>query len=160
MQITAIDEAFEVAERHLAATSSWNTEVEAFLARHLVVLIYSRYEEELRSAVTDFATPFENKHLAAFITAAGKTLLRRLKPEDLAGCLGQFGSEIKEIFGLKTNASTAKTDYEAILGYRHETAHGPGAVVTVKDLKRLYISSLDVLEAFKEALEATMPPAV
>ncbi len=152
MALPVVEDAFKTAEDHLVATGSLNTQIEAFLARHLAVLIYSQFQTACEEALRRCASRIKSHHATRYIESVSIHQLRRLKIEDLSGVLGHFGADVQEVFSLRIKDSASRIAYEAVLAHRHLTAHGPGANVTLADLKKEFHDSIGVLDAFEAAL--------
>jgi len=156
MQIAAIDNAIEVCRKHLDNTHSRNTEVEAFLTRYLVVMICAEFEERCEALVHDRARRVGDTYVAAFMQSASAQLLRSIGVGELSGFLNRFGRDCKEKFQQTVVNTDAHRAYDTIVSNRHDTAHRSGGGMTFDELASLYPKSLDVLQAFADALGLTL----
>ena len=100
MSLPRAEDALEVCEKHLIATGSHNTQIDAILTAYASAVIYAVFEAEARSIVaTRAAHPGTDKHVSSFSKIAAKRLMCSIKVGDLAGAAAFFDVSCK-------NAST------------------------------------------------------
>lgn len=157
MDFPRIDNAMDVCAKHLAATASRGTEIESYLARYLLTLIYASYEERIKAMVAERGSRSADKHVGAFVKSAVHQLCRSIKVSEIAGILGRFGDDYKNAFTQEIENTKAHNAYDDIISNRHDTAHSEGANVTFGDIERFYADSKLVLEAIEKVLELRKP---
>lgn len=165
MKFARIDSEIQACERHLAWMASLppghslpaeeSVEIEAFLTRYLLISIYAEFEHTIDRVVRDRAALVADTAAAGFIIKASDSFFRRIRVSELAGFLGWFDEASKLQFkDAITQAS--QVAYDNILDNRHETAHGSGSQMTFSDLCDAFPRSVAVLEAFEDALAASI----
>jgi len=147
-----IEEAIEACAKHLDAAGARNTEIEAYLTRYLVTLMYAEFETHVLKVLFERGEQVGDPHVASFVRAASQKLVRGLKISDLSGLLASFHVDCKSKFTSRVTSTPAHAAYDNIVVNRHVTAHGPGATLTFVELEAAYTASLEILEAFREAL--------
>lgn len=152
MDFPRIENALEVCEKHLNATASWGTEIESYLARYMLTVIYSSYEEWIKEIFVKRCSNSTDKHLSEFVKSAVNQLFRGIRINQITGILGSFGDDYKMVFTDKIQNTEAHNAYDALINNRQDTAHREGANVTFSDIKRFYKDSKPVLETIEEIL--------
>jgi hypothetical protein len=158
MRLSPVDSAVETCQSHLESTGSFGSEIESFLTRHLTVRVCSAFEEEIERLLNERAAKSGDPALNAFCRSCSSVVFRSVQTSEIAGLLGRFGANYKQLFRDKMDANRqAETFFNNIISNRHDTAHGPGGNLTFNELVRFYENGHVVLDAFKEVLEATLP---
>ncbi|MBI4559935.1 MAG: hypothetical protein HY706_20280 [Candidatus Hydrogenedentes bacterium] len=153
MIFPAIEAAFEASFSYAKKKEARNPEIESFLARYLLVLIYAEYEKRLGDLLNKRIQACKDEHIATFAKYARQRIFRGITIADLSEILGRLGRDYKEQFARRVRGSTVNTAYSAIVSNRHKVAHGDGVVpLTLDDLHSYFKQSLTVLTAFQEAL--------
>lgn len=124
--------------------------VSAYLAQYCSVALCAEIEERIHELVELEVSPHSAKG-RPFISAASKKILRSIKISEISGFLDKFGSPFKEHFQTAMNGQEANVSlYDKTVKFRHSTAHGPGADVTLGDVERVIpfvTHMLDSIEA-------------
>lgn len=152
MKIAVVDDAIDVCRKHLAASSSANTQIGSFLTQYLLVLIGSKYEETILNLVRRRAEGVGDAHVSRFVAGTSRRVFRSMKVSELKGLLAYFGEDYKAAFTKMVENGKAQVAYDAILGARHGTAHGSSVSMTFEDVCRQYQQGVAVLDAFGQAL--------
>jgi hypothetical protein len=155
---TSADTAIANCDAHLTTTNSFNTEIESYLVKYLLVLICSEYEEMVRGAVGHRAAGIADPDIAAFITSATAQLFRSLRISELGGLLARFAPGVKDGFVGNVNNTPAHTAFDTILNNRMQAAHSTGVVnLTFVELRLRYEESKEVVRHFAAALGVAAP---
>jgi hypothetical protein len=165
MSLPRAEAALETCGKHLAATGSENTEIDAILTAYASAVIYAVFEAEARSIVaTRAAHPGTDRQVTSFSKIAATRLMRSIKVGELAGVAAFFDAGCKTRFHDDLDEE-CKSAWDAICGNRHGVAHedgdesSPGTVIsnfTFADLSAMYPKAVRVLDALRLALA---PPA-
>ncbi|MBU2578154.1 hypothetical protein KKA69_05000 [Patescibacteria group bacterium] len=159
MKIRRIDEAVEACREHLERSSAFNSEVEIFLTRYLMVLMCASFEEKIKELVNVRARDSNDKAIISFVSSALDRLVRSVKSGEIAGLLGRFGEQYKNRFQMRMKeAEVAEMYFNNIVVNRHDTAHSRGSNVTFSELVKFYDEGHVVLDAFEEALSVPDQP--
>ena len=159
MSLPRAEDALESCERHLTATNSHNTEVDAILTAYASAVIYAVFEAEARSVVaTRAAHPGSDNHLVSFSRTAAKRIMRSIKISELAGTAGLFDPSCKQRFHDALD-DESKLAWDTICANRHGVAHEDGdetgsaiSNFTFRQLSAMYPSAVKVLDALRESL--------
>ena len=152
MRLPVVDAEIELCEEHLRAAGAFDTEIETFLVRYLLVLICGRYEETIESLVVRRAERAGDAQVTQFVKSAVDRMVRSPKTSDIAGLLDRFGEEEKDRFREKVKDTRAELSFNGIVANRHAIAHGGTVQMTFEDLRKDYSRSLAVLEECASAL--------
>lgn len=155
MRLPQVEDAISTCKSHLDVTKTWGTEVEAYLTRHILVMIHAEYEQKIKNIVFEKVSGVSDKHLSSFIKSAIGTVVRSIRITELSGLLGKFGEDYKATFHEKMKESgNAQQAYESILSNRRLVAHGDAqsGQITFGDLEIWFKESLVVLDTFAEIL--------
>ena len=155
MRLQRIDQAIETCESHLTSSQSGGTEIEAYLTRYLLILIYASFEEKIYSLIDERAQQSSDLGLGGFLQDSKRQIFRSLKTSEITTFLSRFGGNCKDQFRNGLDKSPrAETFFNNIIADRHETAHSGGSNVSFADLVRFYDESHLVLDAFETAISA------
>lgn len=154
MVLSEIDQAIEICEKHLRATGSYNTEIETFLVRFLLVFICSEYEKTINTYIAKRAERSNDARLVAFVQASITNIVRGIRLSDLTNVLSRFGEDLKDRFVAGVGNTEAQQAYDSILSNRHSFAHGGNVQVTFAELQSFYGKSVDVIATFVELIES------
>lgn len=156
MEFPGVDAAIDLCEEHLNTTSSRGTEVEAFLTRYLITVIYASYEAKIKELVAERGYSRDDEHLSRFMITAADRLCRSINISEVAGLLGLFGPDYKSGFQSRVHASM-QIAYDNIINNRHGVAHEGNMNLTFDELRQSYVESCPVLDAIEDALELLSP---
>jgi hypothetical protein len=161
MKLQRVDAAVELCERHLAATNSHGTEVEAILTAYVSSIAYAEFESSARRIITERAASADetDDHLAAFARTAAVRLVRSIKLSELSGAAAWFDPNCKAQF-LTELGDEAKQAWNSIILNRHGVAHNGDSApsdtlissLTFNEFKGLYPKALTVLEALRKSI--------
>ncbi len=132
MNIPRVDDAFEMCERHLTATESYGTQIEAVLTSYVSAVIYSAFEAQARSIIASRAAGNgSDGHLESFARTAAVRLIRSIKISELAGAAALFHPDCKRRFK-EALADEVANAWDTIISNRHGLAHeaDPGGSVS------------------------------
>jgi len=118
LNLPRADAALEICERHLSATNSFNTEIDAILAAYASAAIYSAFESEARAIVASRAAhPGADRHVVSFTRIAATRLMRSIKISELAGTAAFFDLSCKMRFQ-KALDDESKQAWDTVCGNR------------------------------------------
>lgn len=153
MRIARIDQALEACENHLEFTSSFGTEIENILTRSLLVLMYTEFEQNIKSIAQEKCLAVRDPLLVAFFDWCLGRVVRSVSSSEIADLLKQFSPICKEMFKQYAEGmQQSVTFYDNIIMHRHNVAHSDGGNITFKELKRFYEEGHIVLDFFRKAL--------
>ena len=137
------------------ASMSAHAAIESVLARHTASVLYAEAEAIIRVLVAQRAAHgTEDPRVNSFSKVASQRLIRSIKISELSGILGHFSSDCKNHFS-QSLTSKQKTDWDSLMGYRHDTAHeNSGSVehLTLADIDGYFASIAEVLDVFADSL--------
>lgn len=87
-----------------------------------------------------------------FIQSCLNATFRGMQSSEIAGLLKRFGTARKERFRELVD-ERAETDYNRIVGSRHDIAHGSGSNLTFQEAVEFYRRGLSVIESLSTALQ-------
>jgi hypothetical protein len=151
MKLAQIDRAIEACTEHLAQTNSQGTEVEAFLAQYLAVMICGAFEEEIERIVVERLAASNDPEIEAFARSALDAVFRSTGIREISGLLNRFNPEVKKRFQDRICGTRAETFFTNIVTHRHQTVHSGGTNVTVRELADFYDEGHTVLDAISGA---------
>ncbi|MQP77207.1 hypothetical protein CQ393_15095 [Stenotrophomonas sp. MYb238] len=143
--------ALDECRQHIDATSSSGSEVEAFLAQYLLIVLSAEIQEEIYRVVEMRANKCGDREICEFTLASSKKILRSVKINELSGFVGGFGVERKAKFGGLLDDRTI-FQYNSAIDNRHSVAHRSGAQVTLADMLAVIESATLVLQSAMAAL--------
>jgi hypothetical protein len=152
MKLTQIDRAIETCKEHLAQTNTQGTEVETFLAQHLVVMICGAFEEEIEKIVVQRLGASNDPEIEAFARSALDAVFRSTGIKEISGLLNRFNPEVKKRFQDRVCGTRAETFFSNIVTHRHQTVHSGGSTLTLRELADFYDEGHTVLDAISVAL--------
>jgi RiboL-PSP-HEPN len=150
MRLPRIDQAIEVCEAHLKSTDANGTEIEAFLARYLLIVTCAAFEEEIEKIILSRAARVNDPQIESFIRSSMKAIFRSLKIGDLAGLLGRFGANYKDRFQQAVTGTLAEQYFSNIIENRNTTAHRAGPNVTFREVVQFYEEAHTILDVISE----------
>jgi hypothetical protein len=145
--------------QHVEATDSSGSEVEAFLAQYLLVILCAEMQEEMYRVVELRASKCGDDEMCSFALASSKKILRSVKVGELTGFVGGFGPSRKDRFSSSLD-ERAILQYNSAVENRHSVAHKSGAQVTLSDMVGIIESAARVLDSALAALIDELEPAV
>lgn len=155
MKLARVDDAIEQCRDHLDRTQTLGSPIEAFLVRHLLVLMCATFEEEIERLVADRVSQSADSAVQEFAKSCVNQVFRSIAVKELSGFLGKFGVVCKQVFQTQVNGTRAETFYGTIVSNRHNVAHSVGANVTFVELVNSYEEAHVVLDAVRAALDAS-----
>jgi hypothetical protein len=148
--------AIEACEAHLAATTSFGTEIEAFLTRYLAVLVYSAYEDECRTIIEAKADRLADRHGASYVRLSRENVFRGIGISELGAYLAKFSPGCKSAFEAAVLNKPSHIAFDSLLAGRHATAHADGTSMTFKEFKTAFEKSQAVITAFETSLDDSL----
>ena len=145
--------AFDECEHFLSEASAEGTPIESYLVQYLLACLCAEIQENLRRIAVDHFKRNGDVKLGQFAESVSNShLIRGVKITNIAGFLGNFGSDVKEAFhsGLKDREITL---YGNVVDARDKVAHGAGATITMKEFRDSLPIGLKVIEQFRLALD-------
>ena len=156
MRSPEVDTALTVCRQHLTNTNSFGTEIEAFLTRYMLVVIYGDFERTIKRMLVQRAAVTRDRQVESFIDSAVDFIVRRILTSEIAGILGKFDATYKRAFQARVNGTRAETFFNNIVTNRHSTAHGAPATMTYRELESAYNEGHAVLDEVQGALSPTL----
>jgi hypothetical protein len=155
MRLARIDQAITACQTHLQNSGATGTEIEAYLTRYLLVMIYSTFEEEIKSLIIKRAAGSGDPGMESFVQSAmGRTSFRSLMTREIGDFLNRFGLDYKNRFRQQLDSNPrAETFFNNIVTNRHDTAHSTGSTISFSDLVSFYSEGHIVLDAIIVALQ-------
>lgn len=149
-----IENAIRVCKNHLDTTSVRGTEIEAYLTRYLLVLIYGAYEKRVRQIVIDRAKQSNDTALISFVenTIAN---YRSLRVSDIKGkLLARFSDKHARDFDSMIKDTEGALRYDTIISNRHSTAHGEPVNITFEELIECYEKAESVIASLSKVVSS------
>ena len=136
MLMSRINQALEDCENHLAATNSYNTQIERLLTDSLLVVISAEFEQKINSIIRERFDLIEDESLRELIRVCIGTI-SRIRSTHMGDLLERFGADRKTAFRNEIDGSQdterAETFYNNLIINRHDTAHGIGSNLTFQE---------------------------
>jgi hypothetical protein len=153
MKFSSLEFDMQLCEDHLDKTNMRSTEIENYFVEYLLVRICAEYEARIVSLVHRRCSRTRDPHLKSFAQQNAKYACRRFSTGEIAGILGKFGGDYKQVFQNEVVTGMARIAWDNIYANRQGVAHRSGAQMSFGDLKRDYRDSLSVLDALVSALK-------
>jgi hypothetical protein len=157
MNLTRVEAALDDCERHLEATNSFGTEIEAILTAHVSAVIYGAFEAEVRRTLAvRVMAGLQDAHVRNFSRVASEKLVRSIKTSELAGVAGYFHRDCKTRFH-DSLGGEAQAAWDNIVNNRHGIAHEHSPAVsnmTWRELKEAHPKALAVIKCLEASIEA------
>jgi len=161
VKLKVVDDLIDLCGNHLAQTGTKGTQIDLILANYLAVSIHAAFEQEIERMIGDRANQAADAVLREFMMSCVGAVFRSAGISELAGLLKRFGGEYKGLFQDEMKKrSRASTSWDSIVAHRHGTAHQSPTQIFVYEIAAFYEHGHLVLDAFKLALDATMPAPV
>jgi len=154
MAYARVEAALAQSRAHLAATGSFNTEIEAYLVGYLLATAYSSLEARVRLIVATRSARNADAESRNFIRKASGGMIRRIAFSDLVGYIGMFSDSLKESFRRNLDDRDVSA-YDNLLTNRHNVAHNSGSNMTLSDLDEAFKRAERVLDEFASCLGLT-----
>lgn len=160
MTLTRVDAALEDCQRHLEATNSYGTEIEAILTVYVSAVVYAAFEAQVRQTLAARVALAVDRdaHVGNFATYASVRLVRSIKISELAGAAAWFHEECKARFQRSIDGE-AHAAWDNIVNNRHGVAHEDDSPVvsnmTFRELKEAYPKALTVLDCLSASIAQT-----
>ena len=152
MKLDRVEMTIEVCQEHLNSTSSYGSQIEAFLTQQLLVIICAEIEKTIEEMIIAQARDRCSDDFQTFIQSCLNATFRSIQSSELAGLLKRFGTARKRRF-LELVDERARTAYDSIVVNRHNTAHGSGSNLTFREAVASYRAGLSVIESLSTALQ-------
>lgn len=152
MKLDRVEMTIEVCQRHLHSTRSYGSQIEDFLTQHLLIIIYAEIEKTIKEMIIAQDRDRCSDDFQTFIQSCLNVTFRGMQSSEIAGLLKRFGTARKERFRELVD-ERAETDYNRIVGSRHDIAHGSGSNLTFQEAVEFYRRGLSVIESLSTALQ-------
>jgi hypothetical protein len=149
-----VENAIKVCRNHLDRSQARGTEIEAYLTRYLLVLIYGAYERRFRQVVVDRAKRTNDAVLVSFVE---NTIVNYhgLKLSDIRGkLLARFSDKHVKDFDAMIKDTEGAVRYDTIISNRHSTAHGQIVNLTFDELVGCYEKAESVIASFSKVVNS------
>lgn len=150
-----VENAIEECEKHLIQTESFNSEIEAYLTRYLLLLISSYFEEELEKAFIERAMLKNDSFVIEYFKKEMPQKLKSVGIAKLSEFIKRFGNNYKESFDSEITSGLAQevTLYGNLIKNRHLVAHETQEpTMTFREVVDAYQKSVKVLDKVKEII--------
>ena len=151
MKLHSVELTIRVCTKHLDSTSSYGSQIEAFLTQHLLIIICAEIEKKIKEMIIAQARDRCSDDFQTFIESCLNSTFRSIQSSEIAGLLNKFGTARKERFRELVD-ERAKTAYDSIVVNRHDIAHGSGSNLTFREAVEFYRRGLSVIESLSTAL--------
>lgn len=139
-------------EKHLESTGAFGSEIEFYLAQHILVILCADVQQEIYQIAESRAVIAGDNELVNYVISSGRRILRSVQKDEIASFIGLFGSQAKDKLNSLVNERDV-TLYNNAVRSRHDVAHKLGAQITIGDLKNTATAATRLLEAVRESLE-------
>jgi len=155
VKLARIDQAIEACEMHFKRCETCDPQVEAYLSKYLVILMYTVFEGEIRKMIEERVSRIDDSYLRSFIISSLDNLILGIKTSDLKGLLKRFSPDYKAKFGnlIKDN-EIKETFFNNIVVHRNQVAHQDRLNASFKDLVRFYDLGNEILDDLREVLKS------
>ena len=148
MTLLEVDAAIDRCRKHLNDTGTFGTEIEAYLTRYILIIIYSSFEQKIRETLLDNVFRSVGPPLDNYIMSCFKQHFRTITTGELAKFLTRIGSEYKERFRQKIPENSAtEIAFNNIVINRDSTSHAEPSNMTFIELEGAYVKAREVLDA-------------
>lgn len=146
------ESALQEVSLHVEETGARGTQVEIFLAQHILVIMCAEMQQEIIRLIKARMDELGSAELSSFAVASCGKLFRSVMTSEIAGLLGNFSAACKESFNAQLGDRVVM-QYNAAVKDRHSVAHKSGVQLTLNDVKAVLEDAKAVLSATVIALE-------
>lgn len=143
--------ALQEATQHVDDTGTRGTQVETFLAQHILVIMCAEMQQEIGRLIKTRIDELGSTEISNFTVASCGRLFRSVMTNEIAGLLGNFSAKCKESFNAQLGDRVVM-QYNAAVKDRHAVAHKSGVQLTLSDAKAVLEDAAKVLYAASHAL--------
>jgi hypothetical protein len=136
---------------HLIEANGEGTEIEAYLAQHILVIMCAEIQQELYAALELRLNQSTDGNITNFALAAGKRILRSIGKGEVVGFVNNFGSAAKNYMNDHLSEREV-TLYNNAVANRHDVAHSSGSNITFRELDDILIAASKFINVFEDAI--------
>jgi hypothetical protein len=147
--------ALEECRKHLTETGSFNTPIEAYITRGLIVLLCAEIEASVTDLIVRRVEASDDAEVRQFAKSISKGFVRNAKPAEVGDVVGRFGEHCKQRYQQSLDASIGdggRMRIGDLVANRDRFAHGEPPDVTFRELQEAFNDALGLLEAVEKAL--------
>ena len=141
---------------HLQATNAFGTPIEAYLTRHLVVLLCAEVESSVRQLIHGKVGNESSAPIAALVGQIGGNIVRNARHSEIKKVLGYLGPAYAAHYDELVQSSIGD-DGIARLGNavvsRNNVAHQSQPTVTFAEIESAHAAAEEVIRAVREAID-------
>lgn len=123
MRINKVEDTIEECEKHLKETDSYNTPIEAYLTRYLLVLISASFEEYIEKIFIERGSKSADVFVTEYFKSEMPNKLKSVGITKISEFLKKFGSNYRRKFQDEVSVTIEATLYSNIISNRHKVAH-------------------------------------
>lgn len=149
---TALDEC----RVHLEHTNAFGTAIEAYLTRHLLVLLCSEVESHVRELIHDKADHESTEAISSLVRQIGRNLVRNAKHSEIKEVLGYLGKPYAERYDELVRSAISEADMARLgnaVESRNKVAHRAPPLVTFNEVVSAHQAAEKVVEAARTAVD-------
>jgi len=153
--------ALEECRRHLKETKSFNTPIEAYITRGLIVLLCAEIEASVTHLVIRRVEATDDQEVRQFAKSISKAFVRNAKPGEIGDVVGRFGEHCKQRYQQTLDASIGDAGRMRIgnlVTSRDRFAHGEPPDVTFRELLKAFKDAVGLLAAVEKSLGLSDAP--
>lgn len=136
---------------HLVEANSEGTEIEAYLAQHILVIMCAEIQQELYATLELRLNLSADSNITNFALVAGKKILRSIGKGEVVGFVNNFGGAAKNY--MNDNLSDREVAlYNNAVSNRHDVAHSSGSNITFRELDDILDAASKFIDVFKVAI--------
>lgn len=144
----------EQVREHLVATSSFQTPIEVFLSRSIVMTLCAELERTVEGLIFARIETNDDEEIIAFSKTVAR-IVRNIKPGEVADVLGRFGTDCKQRYREALVGSIGEAGLGRIgnlVVVRDSFAHLKPPDVTFRDAEQAYGDGLALVASVRTAL--------
>ncbi|MDA1062580.1 MAG: hypothetical protein O2895_06710 [Chloroflexi bacterium] len=148
--------ALQECQTHLEDTNSLGTAIEAYLTRHVVVLLCAEIESSVRGLVHAKADRESSEPIAALVRQIGRNIVRSAKHSEIKDILGYLGPQYATRYDELVRSSIGEAGIARLgnaVAIRDSVAHRSPPPVTFGELRTTHEAAEEVVAAVRTALD-------
>jgi hypothetical protein len=143
-----VRDALDLCKKHLDATRTRNTEIEAYLTAFLLVYTYANLEAAAKECIQVRSGHITDPRAQAFVAASWEELWRGLKVTELGKFIGRYDEDCRDRFIKGVTSDDRHVAYSNLLENRHLAAHAATATMTFLEFEHSYEKCFAVIDEF------------
>lgn len=156
MSLPRTELALEECHKHLKKTKTFNTAIEAYITRGLIVLLCAEIEASVTDLVIRRVEASDDPEVRQFAKSISKGFVRNAKPGEIGDVVGRFGEHCRRRYQQTLDAfigDAGRARIGNLVANRDRFAHGEPPNVTFRELQEeTFEDAVGLLRAVEEAL--------